>query len=156
MPPLQVFLRTAFPLLLSISQASTDRCLCLHPLAPGDGLPPSGEVSAGRHSQLAGHRQVQHHLPVLPGGFCSSCGHAEINRPAEISAPKVRAGTVTVGGFLKEEKYHPGLRIWCRWCFSLLSSFPSSPSTTTAASFFPPSFKKLNKVCLKNLLASCL
>lgn len=79
------------------SQAPANRRVCLSPVVRSDESAFGREVPEGGHAQLAGHGQVWHHVPVLPGGLHRSRGHAEINGPAEIPAPKVRARAVTLG-----------------------------------------------------------
>lgn len=82
----------------SVLQAPEDRRLLYLPVGPAAGAAPHRAVPAGCLARLAGHAQVQHHVPVLPGGLHGSRGHKEGDRPTEVPAPKVREAAVTAGG----------------------------------------------------------
>ena len=93
-----VLSRLAGPSLPLSLQAPEDRRLLHWPVGPAAGAAPGRAVPAGCLAQLAGHAQVQHHVPVLPGGLHSRRGHEEGDGPTEVPAPKVREAAVTAGG----------------------------------------------------------
>lgn len=85
-------------LILLSPQAPAHRCLLHLPLGPAAGAAPGRALSTGCLARLAGHAQVQYHVPLLPGGLHRSCGYKESDRPTEVPAPKVREAAVTAGG----------------------------------------------------------
>lgn len=78
-------------------QAPENWCVCFSLVVRSDESAFSWEIPEDRNTQLAGHSQIWHHILVLLGGLHCSSGHAEVNGPSEIPAPKVRARAVTLG-----------------------------------------------------------
>lgn len=78
-------------------QAPKNWCICFSLVVHSDEPAFSWEVPEDGNTQLARHGQIWHHVPMLLGGLHCSSGNAEINGPAEIPAPKVRARAVTLG-----------------------------------------------------------
>lgn len=119
-------------------QAPEDRRLLHLPVGPAAGAAPDRAVPAGRLTQLAGHTQVQHHVPVLPGGLHSSRGHKEGDGSAEVPAPKVREAAVTAGGGQTDGQARSGDPLTCVLPASLLP-LPSLEPPVLSGTTRPPS-----------------
>lgn len=119
-------------------QAPEDRCLLHLPVGRAAGAAPDRAVPAGRLTRLAGHAQVQHHVPVLPGGLHGSSGHKEGDRPAEVPAPKVREAAVTAGGGQTDGQARSRVPLTCVLPASLLPLPSLEPPVLPAPPSHPP------------------
>lgn len=93
---LTLYLHCLFLVFLAL-QAPKNWCICFSLVVHSDEPAFSWEVPEDGNTQLARYGQIWHHVPMLLGGLHCSSGNAEINGPAEIPAPKVRARAVTLG-----------------------------------------------------------